>query len=158
MVFQLPCINTTRKYSFIFIFMQLEIKVNEHIFFNLIELPVSSSGHGWIIPSVYFGNVITLYALSLCHCHVTCKRNLCNTERELNPAKIYSKTHDRCNLWYHWYSTNPVRVRSCFQQLKLQVTHFHTYFSDTFFEKSVLYKKQLQNDNFSQSDMFAAIQ
>lgn len=44
--------------------------------YTLIKFPESSSGHGWVISPVHFGNVITFDILNLIHCKISRKRNL----------------------------------------------------------------------------------
>lgn len=44
--------------------------------YTLIKFPESSSGHGWVISPVHFGNVITFDVLNLIHCKISRKRNL----------------------------------------------------------------------------------
>lgn len=73
--------------------------------YTLIKFPESSSGHGWVISPVHFGNVITFDVLNLIHCKISRKRNLIalrnfNLNIHLSIGQVLNKFYmTECNFY-----------------------------------------------------------
>lgn len=92
--------------------------------YTLIKFPESSSGHGWVISPVHFGNVITFDILNLIHCKISRKRNLIalrnfNLNIHLSIRQIPNKFYITECKFYLLHQKCHTIIKWCLFQLEL---------------------------------------
>ena len=66
---------------------QVSVMVRQLSTYTLVKFSVSSSCHGWIVPSIYLGNMISFNFVNLIHGNISCKWYLTANIKELLTCK-----------------------------------------------------------------------